>query len=318
MPWNLMPWKSCVRAVSALTFLWGALSGETSLMAQSPTLAERLGYPKNAKLLILHADDLGAAYSIDRASFEALQNHDVSSASAMVPCPWFVELVEFAKKHPEADIGLHLTLNSEWKTYRWGPVAPRDKVMSLLDPQGYFYDQSAGTIEKGQAAEAEKEIRAQVDFALRLGLHPTHLDAHENTLYERRDFFQALLKVAQEYHLPIRAWEQEPGTNDSSSMLSPQEFKLESLLALHEGATPDHWKEKYLHILDEVKPGLNELIVHLGYDDLELEAITTGYNHHDATWRQRDLDAVRSAEFKEALRRNHIVLTTWREVAGVQ
>ena len=101
-------------------------------------------------------------------------------------------------------------------------------------------------------------------------------------------------------------------------MLSPQEFKLESLLALHEGATPDHWKEKYLHILDEVKPGLNELIVHLGYDDLKFQAITTGYNHHDATWPQRDLDAVRSAEFKEALRRNHIVLTTWREVAGVQ
>src|ERR1019366_6008063 len=150
---KLMPCQTCMQAVCVCVFLWGALSGETILKAQSPTLAERLGQPKDAKLLILHADDIGMAHSIDRASFEALQNHDVSSASAMVPCPWFVEVVEFAKKHPDADIGLHLTLNSEWKTYRWGPVAPRDKVMSLLDPQGYFSDQSPGTVEKGQAAE---------------------------------------------------------------------------------------------------------------------------------------------------------------------
>lgn len=310
-----MPCHSRLHVVLALGLIGGTLSSATLLKAQSPTLAERLGYPKNAKLLILHADDLGAAYSIDRASFEAIQNHDVSSASAMVPCPWFVEVVEFAKKHPEADIGLHLTLNSEWITYRWGPVAPRDKVATLLDPQGYFYYQTPGTLEKGRADEVETEIRAQVEFALRLGLHPTHLDAHEDTLYERPDFYQALVKVAQEYHLPIRAREQEPGTNDSSSVLSPQEFKLESLLAQHTGATPDHWKDKYLQMLDEIKPGLNELVVHLGYDDTELEAITAGYNHHDATWRQRDFDVVRSPKFKEALRRNNIILITWREMA---
>jgi predicted glycoside hydrolase/deacetylase ChbG (UPF0249 family) len=313
-----MPCQTCMQAVCVCVFLWGALSGETILKAQSPTLAERLDQPKDTKLLILHADDIGMAHSIDRASFEALQNHDVSSASAMVPCPWFVEVVEFAKKHPDADIGLHLALNSEWMTYRWGPVAPREAVMSLLDPQGYFYYQTPGTLEKGLAAEAEKVIRAQVEFSLRLGLHPTHLDAHENTLYERPDFFQALLKVAQEYHVPIRAPPAGVRDHRFAVPLSPQEFKLESLLLLPDGATPDHWKEKYLRLLDEVKPGLNEMIVHLGYDDLEVEAMTAGYNHHDATWRQRDFDAVRSAEFKEALRRNHIVLTSWREVARVQ
>ena len=309
-----MLFQSLVRSTGALVLLWSALNGGTLLMAQSTTLAERLGHSKDAKLLILHGDDLGMAHAIDRASFESLQNHDVSSASAMVPCPWIVEVADIANKHPEADIGLHLTLNSEWFTYRWGPMAPREAVPGLLDPQGYFYYQSPGTVEKGQAAEAEKEIRAQVEYALRLGLHPTHLDAHENTLYERRDFYEALLSVAQEYHLPIRARQDEPWAKGLSSALSPEEITVDGLFVVHEGAKPDHWKQNYLQMLDELKPGLNEMIFHLGYDDPELEAITAGYNHHEAAWRQRDLDVVRSVEFKEALRRNHIVVTTWREV----
>jgi hypothetical protein len=304
-----------VRSVGGWALLWGALTGGNVLNAQSPTVAERLGYPKDAKLLILHADDLGMAHGIDLASFEALQNHDVSSASAMVPCPWIVEVAEYANNHPEADIGLHLTLNSEWFTYRWGPVAPRSAVTGLLDPQGYFYYQSPGTVEKGQAEEAEKEIRAQVEQALRLGLHPTHLDAHENTLYERRDFYQALLRVAQQYNLPILARQKEPWASGWSAPLSPQEVKLAGLFVLHEGAKPDGWEQNYLRMLDEVKPGLNDMIFHLGYDDPELEAITAGYNHHDAKWRQRDFDVVRTAEFKEALRRNQIVVVTWRDIS---
>jgi len=310
----MLPQKH-IRTASGLVLLGGVLCGGTFLKAQSPNLAERLGHPKDAKLLILHADDLGMAHSIDRASFEALQNHDVSSASAMVPCPWIVEVVEFANKHPEADIGLHLTLNSEWFTYRWGPVAHRGAVASLLDPQGYFCYQSPGTVEKGQPEEAEKEIRAQVEHALRLGLHPSHLDAHENTLYERRDFYQALLRVAQEYHLPILARQKEPWARDWASALSPQELKLDGLFIAHEGARPDDWEQNYLRMLDEVKPGLNEMIFHLGYDDPELEAITAGYNHHEAKWRQRDFDVVRGAGFKEALQRNQILVVTWREIA---
>jgi hypothetical protein len=100
-------------------------------------------------------------------------------------------------------------------------------------------------------------------------------------------------------------------------VLSPQEFKLDGLFVVHEGAKPEHWEQNYLRMLDDVKPGLNEMIFHLGYDDLELEAITAGYDHHEAKWRQRDFDVVRSAEFREALRRNHIIVITWREIAGL-
>ena len=113
--------------------------------AQTKTIAERLGYPPDSKLLILHADDLAVAHSEDAASFDALDRSAVTSASIMVPCPWLTEVAAYAKAHPDADLGLHLTLTSEWKSYRWGPVASKNTVPSLLDPSGYLWpDAPAG------------------------------------------------------------------------------------------------------------------------------------------------------------------------------
>src|SRR5882672_12503088 len=107
--------------------------------AQTKTVAERLGYAADAKLLIVHADDLAVAHSVDAASFDALDRNAVMSASIMVPCPWLTEVGTYAKNHPDADLGLHLTLTSEWKIYRWGPVESKKKVPSLLDPAGYLW-----------------------------------------------------------------------------------------------------------------------------------------------------------------------------------
>jgi len=110
--------------------------------SQSKTLAERLGYPRDSKLLIIHADDLAVSHSEDAASFDALDKHAATSASIMVPCPWLTEVAAYAKSHPDADLGLHLTLTAEWKTDRWGPVESKDKVPSLLDPDGYLLARS--------------------------------------------------------------------------------------------------------------------------------------------------------------------------------
>ena len=306
--------RSLVRTGCNLVFVLIFLGGEAFLKAQAPTLAEKLGYPKDAKLLIIHADDMGVANSVDRASFEALEKKLVSSGSAMVPCPWFPEVVEFAKKHPDADIGLHLTLNSEWMTYRWGPMAPREQVASLLDPEGYLYRLSPGTVEKGVAAEVEKEIRTQVDFAIQHGLQPTHLDSHEATLLDRQDFYEVFIKVAHEYHLPFIANRAVLNSKGWQSMLSPGDIEQDAWLEVREGTPPEHWKQSYLRMLDEAKPGLNEMIVHLGYDCPELEAITAGYPSFNGPWRQHDFDVVRSEEFKEAIRRNQISVITWREI----
>src|SRR5271165_7290146 len=154
-----------------------------NLPAQTKTTAERLGYPAGSKLLILHADDLAVAHSADSASFDALNSGAVSSASIMVPCPWLTEVADYAKSHPDADLGLHLTLTSEWKTYRWGSVASSDRVPSLLDPAGTFYSTTEQAAAHAKPAEAENEFRAQVERAIAVGIHPTHLDSHMGSAF---------------------------------------------------------------------------------------------------------------------------------------
>src|SRR5437660_6581037 len=125
-------------AVALTARAQGSARGE----GQSPrqrTLLERLGYPPDAKLLIVHADDLGMAHSVDAATEKAFDSGLVTSGSIMVPCPWFPEIADYARTHADADLGLHLTLTSEWKFYRWGPVTAKDRVASLLNAEGFLY-----------------------------------------------------------------------------------------------------------------------------------------------------------------------------------
>jgi predicted glycoside hydrolase/deacetylase ChbG (UPF0249 family) len=153
--------------------------------------------------LILHADDFGMSHSVNRAIVEMLEANAVSSASIMMPCPWVPEAAAYARAHPDKDIGLHLTLNSEWKTLRWGPLAPRDRVPGLLDAEGYLHPAVAATASRASAAEVEAEMRAQIEHARRLGIRFTHLDTHMGTLYARPDYFQVFEKLGREYGVPI-------------------------------------------------------------------------------------------------------------------
>jgi len=154
----------------------------TCVVVHSPTSAEtvqeRLGYPASARLLVIHADDFGMNHSVNRAISEALEKGWVTSASIMVPCPWFPEVVRFAATHPQMDLGVHQTLDSEWHDFRWGPVSPRDKVPSLLDDDGYFPPDRDDVARNAEPAEVESELRAQIDRALKMGIHVTHLDSH--------------------------------------------------------------------------------------------------------------------------------------------
>src|SRR6202140_404248 len=181
--------------------LIGLLLSAVAVSAQ--TLADRLGYPPGTKLIIVHADDLGETHAVNAAAIKALEAGTINSASLMVPCPWFPEIADYAKSHPDADFGLHLTLTSERVYYRWGPVASRDKVPSLVDENGYFHhDWTAAT--KINPKEVELELRAQIDRAYAMGVRPTHLDSHQYRLFENgKDLMEVILRLAHEYKLPV-------------------------------------------------------------------------------------------------------------------
>ena len=295
----------------AILFL---ISSLTAVQGQTKTIAERLGYPRDSKLLIIHADDLAVAHSEDTASFDALDKKAATSASVMVPCPWLSEVAAYAKDHPDADLGLHLTLTAEWKTYRWGPVESKDKVPSLLDPSGYLWPEVEPAVRHLKSEEAEREIRSQIERAVAMGIHPTHLDSHMGVLFERPDLFAVYVKVAREYKLPFLAALSPDVSKELLSLLSDKDLVLDSVVMADPAVAPANWKTFYINAIKNLKPGVTEMIVHLGHDDAELQAVTVDHPDYGAAWRQRDYDVVTSPEFKKALEDNHIILIQWKDL----
>ncbi|HLZ92175.1 MAG TPA: polysaccharide deacetylase family protein [Candidatus Acidoferrum sp.] len=286
-------------------------------MAQSPTsVAEKLGYGREAKLLIVHADDVGMTHAVNAATIKALESGAVNSASIMVACPWFPEIADYAKAHPDADFGLHLTLTSERVYYRWGPVAPRDKVASLVDENGYFWhDWTAGT--RIQPKDAETELRAQIERAYAMGIRPTHLDSHQYRLIDNgKELFEVLLRIARERKLPFfvtRDWFAEHPYLESS--LSPQDIVLDHTVTIDPSVRPEKWVEFYRTAVKNLQPGVTEFVIHVAFADEEMKAATRERETWGAAWRQRDFDFFTSADFRELLRQEQIHLITWRELA---
>jgi predicted glycoside hydrolase/deacetylase ChbG (UPF0249 family) len=291
------------------------------LLSTSPvsaqTLAERLGYPPDTKLLVVHADDLGETHAVNAATIKALEKGTINSASLMVACPWFPEMADYAKSHPDADFGLHLTLTSERVYYRWGPVASKDKVPSLVDHNGYFYhDWDHNQLINPQ--EAEIELRAQVERALAMGVRPTHLDSHQYRLIMYgKELFEAMLRIAHDYKLPVfvtRDWFANYPYLEQS--LGPNDIVLDHTVTIEPEVTPEKWNEFYVTALKNLRPGVTEFVIHPGFDDEELRAATKERATWGAAWRQRDYDFFTSDEFREILAQQKIKLITWRELAA--
>lgn len=283
------------------------------------SIAERLGYGRGAKLLIVHADDVGMTHSVNAATIKALESGAVNSASIMVPCPWFPEIADYAKTHPEADFGLHLTLTSERVYYRWGPVAPRDRAASLVDENGYFrHDWMAAT--RIEPKEVEQEIRAQIERAYAMGIRPTHLDSHQYRLYQNgKDLFDVLVRVAHEKRLPffvVRDWFVEQPYLESQ--LSPSDIVIDHTVTMDPSVRPEKWAEFYGKAMRNLQPGVTEFVIHVAFADAEMTAATRERDTWGAAWRQRDFDFFTSAEFRQLLQQEKIQLVTWRELARVQ
>lgn len=301
-----------LRLVAVSTTL--LLSLDVNAPAQTKTVAERLGYPADSKLLIIHADDLAVAHSVDAASFDALDKNAVTSASVMVPCPWLSEVAAYAKAHPDADLGLHLTLTSEWKVYRWGPVASKDQVPSLLDPAGYLWPETGPAAQNIKPQEAEREIRAQIERAIAAGIHATHLDSHMGALYSTPELFAVYVKVAHEYKLPFFAVRLPGVPAQFFSALSEKDVILDSVVIANPAVDAHEWGNFYVQAVKNLKPGLSEIIVHLGRDELELQAVTLDHPDYGAAWRQRDYELVTNPGFKKVLQENHIMVVKWNDL----
>lgn len=294
--------------------LIGLLSSMVGVSAQ--TLADRLGYPPGTKLIIVHADDLGETHAVNAAAIKALEGGTINSASLMVPCPWFPEIADYAKSHPDADLGLHLTLTSERVYYRWGPVAPADKVPSLIDENRYFHHDWEHNRHVG-AKEVEIELRAQIERALAMGVRPTHLDSHQYRLIMNgKELFDVMLRVAHEYQLPVfvtRDWFAEHPYLQAS--LGPSDIVLDHTVTIEPEVPPEKWAEFYLTALKNLQPGVTEFVIHPGFDDEELRAATRERSTWGSAWRQRDYDFFTSDQFRQTLAQQHIKLITWRELA---
>lgn len=300
---------------SLFFLLTGLLLTPPEIHAQNtPNLAERLGYGPDAKLLIVHADDIGMSHSVNEASFDALLSGAVSSGSVMVPCPWFPDAAERARQHPELDLGIHVTLTAEWKNYRWDSVLPRSEVPTLHDSLGFLHA-TGEPFARVDPGEVEREVRAQIDRAIELGIKPTHLDTHMGTLFASQELIELYIRLGKEYNVPVflpRQWA--AMAPQMASILGEDAILIDQYFILYDGIPAEEWPSFYSNIIEKLPPGVSQIIVHLAYDTPEMQAITVDHDDFGSAWRQRDYDFFTSDTFRELLEKHEVKLITWREI----
>ena len=261
------------------------------------TLAERLGFAPDVRAVIVHADDVGMTHSHNRGFFEVAGIGTVTSGSVMVTGPWFPEVAAWARQHGEADLGVHLCLNSEFSGFRWGPVSGARTVPSLVDPDGYLWASPAETLERAEPEEVRVELRAQIARALESGIDATHLDAHMGTVM-MQGLFDVYVDLGREFRLPIflprptpellreigradmlEGLEERLEDYDSSGVIMVDHAELRSLSFDADAAT-----EHYRRVFSELRPGVTHLLIHPATGDDELRAVLP------ESWRQREAD----------------------------
>lgn len=290
------------------------------------TVAQKLGFGADERLLIIHADDAGMCHAVNLGTIEATSRGVVNSASLMTPCAWFPEMAAYCREHPELDVGVHATLTSEWKYYRWRPVAPYDRVPGLLDSEGFLFRDVMGAARSGRPAEVEQELRAQVQRALAFGVKPTHLDSHMGTVFARPDFFQAYRKVASEFRLPYllprlapdRLEKMDPAVRATALALQKElgdsgEFTLDDLVSIEGDVPLEKQKQFYIDAIRQLRPGITQIIIHLGIDGPELAAVSGSHARRDM-----DRQVFTDPEVKRIIESEKVRLITWREIGERQ
>jgi predicted glycoside hydrolase/deacetylase ChbG (UPF0249 family) len=266
-------------------------------MTASPNpLLKRLGLAENDRAIIIHADDIGMCQASVEAFSDLSQAGIVSSGAVMVPCPWFPYAAAYARDHVEADLGIHLTLTSEWKTYRWSPVSTCDPASGLVDADGFFFRTSAEVQQRGDPAAVERELESQVLRALQLGIVPTHLDAHMGSVAHPK-FIGIYAKLAAKFRLPAMMLRLDEAGWRAVGLEAEAARSAEALAGQLEGSgaplldamasmpldSHEDRLERAKHLLSGLKPGVTHFVLHPAKDTPELRAIASD-------WRSRAAD----------------------------
>jgi len=283
-------------------------------MKPNPAL-KKLGLSDTDRVVILHVDDVGMCQATLTAFDDLMDFGLISSAAVMVPCPWFPQMAEYCRKHPEVDMGVHLTLTSEWDGYRWGPISTRNPASGLMDDEGYFYRRQPPVQERVDIAAGKLELKTQIDRALAAGINATHIDSHMGTIAHEK-FLPGYIELAQEYRLPPtilfrgdKVGFRKRGLGDAlSSMAAEMNEKLEGAgvpLLDHEVGLPlDKPADRVgqaKHILEKLPVGITHFYMHAAQDTPELRAIAP-----DWEIRVADYQAFLSTELRDFVRNSGI------------
>ena len=283
-------------------------------------LSQKLGFSRETKLLIIHADDAGLSHSENMATIACLENGLVNSYSIMVSCPWFYEIATFAKDNSHFDHGIHLTLTCEWENYKFGPVLPISEVPSLVDENGYFYKKRAQLKSSATIEDVEKELDAQIKKAIQFGLKPTHLDSHMYSVGASPEFFKIYRDLGKKYGLPVLVSRQfmDMVGLDGDLNINEADFIVDkAYLGTFEIFESGKLSEFYSQALENLESGLNIILIHPAFDDNEMKGITINHPNFGSEWRQIDFDSFTSKENKAKLKAHDIQLITWNDIRNL-
>ncbi|MBN2045652.1 MAG: polysaccharide deacetylase family protein [Anaerolineales bacterium] len=275
-------------------------------MKPNPVM-QKLGLSDDDRLVIIHTDDIGMCQASVAAFAELWEFGLISSGATMVPCSWFLEAAKLCQENPEIDMGVHLTLTSEWETYRWSPISTRDPKSGMVDEQGFFFHSTEQAQEHGEAEAVQIEIQAQIDRAIANGIKPTHIDTHMGSIASPK-YIPAYLQMAIQYKLPpmiMRLTKEEWLEMDMSPELAAMAVQMVASLEeqgvplldriagleLNRVDTPAERVEYAKHVLGELGPGITHFIIHPSKHTPELCAITP-----DWPYRVADFEAFRSED----------------------
>ncbi len=270
-----------------------------------------LGYPNEARLLIINADDFGMCHSNNEATLRALTEGVATSTSLMAPCPWAPHAMRLLRERPDIPFGVHLTLICEFSDYRWGPITPADRVPSLVDASGHFVrdEQQAELLAQARREDVEHEFQAQIERVLGAGLRPSHLDFHCLADGGREDIFELTLELANEYGLAMRVHDRARAASLRRAGLPANDHGVLESYRLD----PAEKQARYAQLLRDLPPGLNEWAGHPAVGTAESRVLEPD------TWpvRRTDFDFLTSAEARQIIAEEQIVLLDYRALQRV-